>query len=298
MSVALPAIRPQLGLESNLMAEIGQQNRLEILKNSPQGVYLDGAEHGEILLPGALVPDWASNGDIISVFVYRDSEDRIIATTKTPKAKVGEFACLKVVGEHPSAGLFLDWGLEKDLLLPFREINGHLKIGDSAVVYLYLDSHEGQERIAASARIGRCLRNDPPPYQAKDAVDLIIVNETDLGYKAIVDNSFMGMLYKNELSQPLEYGQSLTGYIRQVRSDGKIDLQRDPPKTKAVLPLSEEIFDSLTDADGSLPYNDKTPPEIIREAFNCSKKAFKQAIGVLYKQRRILITDAGIELVR
>ena len=280
------------------MANIGQENRLEIIKDAPHGIYLDGGKHGEILLPKNQVPDWVSNGDTLSVFVYLDSEDRVIATTKTPKAKVGEFACLEVVGTHPKAGVFLDWGLEKDLLLPYREINGTLHIGDKVVVFIYLDALDGRERLAASARIGRCLRNDPPRYQRKDEVDLIVVSETDLGYKAIVDHSHMGMLYKNELSESLEYGQSLKGFVRQVRPDGKIDLQRDPPKTKTVLPLSEDIFDALTDAGGKLPYNDKTPPETIREAFNCSKKAFKQAIGTLYKQRRILITDSGIELTK
>ena len=280
------------------MAIIGQENRLEVIKEAPHGIYLDGGKHGEILLPKAQVPDWVSNGDILSVFVYLDSEDRVIATTKTPKAKVGEFACLEVVGTHPKAGVFLDWGLEKDLLLPYREMKDRLRIGDKVVAFLYVDVLEGRERLAASARIGRCLRNDPPRYQRKDEVDLIVISETELGYKAIVDHSYMGMLYKNELSAPLEYGQSLRGYIRQVRPDGKIDLQRDPPKKKTLLPLSEEIFDALIDAGGKLPYNDKTSPETIREAFNCSKKAFKQAIGTLYKQRRILITDSGIELTK
>jgi len=280
------------------MAIIGQENRLEVISEAPQGIYLDGGRLGEILLPRAQVPDWVSVGEILSVFIYLDSEDRFIATTKTPKAKVGEFACLEVVGSHPKAGLFLDWGLEKDLLLPYREINGDPRVGDPVVVYIYLDAVDGRERLAASARIGRCLSNDAPRYEPKDEVDLIVVNQTELGYKAIIDHSHMGMLYKNELSEPLEYGQKLKGYIRLVRPDGKIDLQRDPPKGKVVLPLSEDIFDELTEAGGDLPYNDKTPPEEIRSAFNCSKKAFKQAIGTLYKQRRIVITPEGIELAK
>lgn len=276
------------------MAEIGKQNRLEILKESPQGLYLDGGEHGEILLPKAQVPEWVSIGDILSVFLYCDSEDRPIATTKTPLAMVGQFASLKVLEVNRNLGAFLDWGLEKDLLLPFREQTQRVQEGSQAVVYVNLDPRN--DRIVASGRIRRFLSPYKPLYEAGDAVDLIVADETPLGYNAIIENAHLGLLYKSELSEPLEYGQCFTGYIKELRPDGKIDLRRDPAGYRRVMPLSEEIYDALVDAGGALPFNDKSPPERIRETFGVSKKAFKQALGSLYKQHRIRFEGDGIEL--
>ncbi len=278
------------------MAEIGKQNRLNILKESPQGLYLDDGENGEILLPNALVPDWVKIGDTLSVFVYRDSEDRIIATTKTPHAKVGQFAYLEVVEVNPKIGAFLDWGLEKDLLLPFREQDEHVSEGEGVVVFIRID--EQKDRIVASARLNRHLNLSKPDYNPGDEVDLIVTDETPLGYNAIIDHAHLGLLYKTELSESLEYGQPITGYIKEVREDGKIDLRRDPAGYKRVLSVSEDIFDALVDAGGRLPYNDKTPPETIRKVFGISKKAFKQALGTLYKQRRIRFEGDGIEIVQ
>ncbi|MDG2254413.1 MAG: S1-like domain-containing RNA-binding protein [Opitutaceae bacterium] len=278
------------------MAEIGKNNRLVILKEAPHGLYLDGGDHGEILLPKAQIPDWASVGETLSVFVYCDSEDRIIATTKTPLATVGQFASLKVVEVNSKVGAFLNWGLEKDLLLPFREQTQRLREGSRAVVYINQDPHN--DRIVATARIRRFVSPYKAYYRVGDAVDLIVFEETPLGYNAIIENAHIGLLYKNELSGPLEHGQQFTGYIKEMRPDGKIDLSRDAAGYRRVLPVAEDIFDTLVDAGGRLPFSDKSPPEQIREKFGISKKAFKQAIGSLYKQRRIEIKDDGIELTK
>jgi|TARA_B110000467_G_C18335574_1_gene497326 predicted RNA-binding protein (virulence factor B family) len=278
------------------MAEIGKNNRLVILKEAPHGIYLDGGDHGEILLPKAQVPDWASVGETLSVFIYCDSEDRPIATTKTPLATVGQFASLEVLEVNRSIGAFLDWGLDKDLLLPFREQMQHPREGSKAVVYINQDPHN--DRIVASAKVRKFISPYKAYYEAGDSVDLIVFDETPLGYNAIVENAHIGLLYKSELSEPLEYGQQFTGYIKEMRVDGKIDLSRDPSGYRRVLPVAEAIFDTLVDAGGKLPFNDKSPPEQIREKFGVSKKAFKQALGSLYKQRRIQFEGDGIELAK
>ncbi len=278
------------------MAEIGKSARLEILKQSPQGLYLDGGPLGEILLPRYQVPDWAEVGETIAVFIYCDSEDRPIATTRTPLAQAGQFASLEVVSVHPKLGAFLDWGLDKDLLLPFREQKRRLRPGMRAVVYVYCDSVS--QRVVASSRLRRYISPYKPNFKEGDEVDLIVFDETDLGFNAIVDGSHLGLLYKSELSEPLEYGQTLTGYIKAMRDDGKIDLRRDASGYRRVLPLAEDIFDAVVEADGYLPFNDRSSPEAIRDRFGASKKAFKQALGSLYKQRRIAFKDDGVVLVR
>lgn len=276
------------------MAQIGKQNRLNLLKESPQGIYLDGGELGEILLPSILVPNWAKLGDVVDVFLYRDSEDRLIATTRSPKAQVEQFAYLEVLEVNERIGAFLDWGLEKDLLLPFREQKTTVRPGQKIVVYVMIDDHN--DRIVASARLNRHWNQTKPDYQAGDPVHLLVAEETPMGYRAIIDNSHTGLLYKSELSEPLEYGQSFQGYIKEVRPDGKIDLRRDAAGYRRVLPLAEDIFDRLVEKGGFLPLNDKTDPDRIRATFGVSKKAFKQALGSLYKQRRIRFDDDGIKL--
>ena len=276
------------------MAQVGKQNRLNLLRESPQGVYLDAENLGEILLPKHLVPDWAKIGDVVDTFLYRDSEDRLIATTKSPKVQVGQFACLEVLEVNDRIGAFLDWGLEKDLLLPFREQKTNVRPGQKVVVFAMIDDHNN--RLVASARLNRHWNQSEPDYQAGDPVRLLVAEETPMGYRAIIENRHTGLLYKSELSEPLEYGQSFQGYIKEVRPDGKIDLRRDAAGYRRVLPLAEDIFDKLTDDGGFLPFNDKTDPEVIRKTFGVSKKAFKQAIGSLYKQRRIALKGDGIIL--
>jgi len=276
------------------MAILGKRNTLPIVRQAPPGYYLDGGTHGEILLPGRYVPTGAMPGGTIDVFVYRDSEDRLVATTETPLVMVGEFGFLRVVSELPAIGAFLDWGLEKDLLLPRREYAGGIRTGGHALVHVMLD--ERSDRIVATARLSRHLNLTPAAYTEGQAVKLIVESETPLGYKAIVNNAHLGLLYRAELAGPLSIGQVLDGFIRTVRPDGKIDLGLDPAGHRRLGPLADQILAALKTAGGQLPYHDGSSPEEIRAALGMSKKAFKQAIGVLYRDRRIVIEPAGIRL--
>jgi len=276
------------------MAILGKRNTLPIVRQAPPGYYLDGGPHGEILLPGRYVPTGAMPGGTIDVFVYRDSEDRLVATTETPLVMVGEFGFLRVVSELPAIGAFLDWGLEKDLLLPRREYAGGIRTGGHALVHVMLD--ERSDRIVATARLSRHLNLTPAAYTEGQAVKLIVESETPLGYKAIVNNAHLGLLYRAELAGPLSIGQVLDGFIRTVRPDGKIDLGLDPAGHRRLGPLADQILAALKTAGGQLPYHDGSSPEEIRAALGMSKKAFKQAIGVLYRERRIVIEPTGIRL--
>ena len=277
------------------MALIGKRNSLPILRQAPPGLYLDGGTHGEILLPGRYIqPGWAVGG-AMDVFIYRDSEDRLVATTETPRAVVGEFAHLRVVSRNPSVGAFLDWGLEKDLLLPLREHAASLRPGDWVLVRIALD--ERSDRIIASARLSRWLNLTPPAYAAAQAVKLIVESETPLGYRAIIEHAHLGLLYRAELAGPLIIGQALDGFIRTLRPDGKIDLGLDPAGHRRIAPLGGQILAALQASGGHMPYHDGSSPEEIRAAFGMSKKAFKQAVGTLYRERRILIGPDGIRLV-
>ncbi len=278
------------------MAILGKRNTLTILRHAPPGYFLDGGSLGEILLPGRYTPTGAKVGGQISVFLYRDSEDRLVATTETPLAMVGEFAHLLVVAENPGIGAFLDWGLEKDLLLPRREYATGVHPGRRILVFVMLD--ERSHRIVATARLNRHLNLTPPPYAEGQPVKLIIESETPLGYKAIIESSHLGLLYRAELAAPLTIGQALTGYIRTIRPDGKIDLGLDPAGHRRLGPLSAQILTALEKAGGHLPIHDNSPPAQIRTALGMSKKAFKQAIGVLFRERRILIEPGGIRITK
>ena len=276
------------------MAILGKRNLLPIIRQAPPGFYLDGDTHGEILLPGRYLPGGGKPGEKVDVFVYRDSEDRLVATTETPLAMVGDFAFLRVVSQSPSIGAFLDWGLEKDLLLPRREYAGGIREGGMALVHVMMDDRS--DRIVATARLNRHLDLTPPNYSEGQAVKLIVESETPLGYKAIINGAHTGLLYRAECGGPLSIGQSLDGFIRTVRPDGKIDLGLDPVGHRRLAPLSEQILAALKAAGGRLPYHDGSSPEAIREALGMSKKAFKQAIGALYRERRIIIEPDGIRL--
>lgn len=277
------------------MAIIGKRNQLTVLKSAPPGFYLDGGEHGELLLPGSLAPQGAKVGDVLDVFVYRDSEDRLVATTETPHAEVGQFAYLRVVSVARRIGVFLDWGLGKDLLLPIRELKqSGVARGDWLVVYVMLDTKT--DRIVASARINRHLGRPPPAYAVDEKVELLVIGETPLGYNAIVNNAHVGLLYRSDLSGPLGVGQKLDGYIGAVREDGKIDLRLDRAGYQRISSNSEKVLEALTAGGGRLPFHDASTPDEIRAAFGMSKKAFKQAIGSLFKERRIVITQHGIRL--
>jgi len=274
---------------------LGRRSKLAVTREAAPGMFLDGGSHGEILLPGRYIPAGTVEGDILDVFVYRDSEDRLVATTETPYAMVNEFAYLRVVGVRPSIGAFLDWGLAKDLLLPRREQTGPVREGELLVVRVTID--EKSDRIVASARLNRWLDLEPASYVPEQAVKLLITGETPLGYNAIVEGAHRGLLYHSDLAGPLRIGETITGYVRAVRPDGKIDLALDRAGYVRVKPLSEQILEALQKAGGTLPLHDKSTSEEIREAFGVSKKAFKQAVGALYRQRRIAIEPEAIRLL-
>ena len=276
------------------MALLGQFNTLPIVRQAPPGLYLNGSTHGEILLPGKYIPLGAVPGTSIKVFVYRDSEDRLVATTETPLATVGQCASLRVVTVKRGVGAFLAWGLEKDLLLPLREQTRELRPLDWVLVHIALDPKS--DRIIATARLNRWLDKTPPNFQEEQPVKLLIESETPLGFRAIINHTHHGLLYHSDLARPLLVGQTLDGFIRTVRADGKIDLALNPIGHRPIAPLTDQIVAKLRASGGRLPYHDKSTPEQISAAFGVSKKLFKQAIGALYRDRRILIEPAGISL--
>ena len=276
------------------MVEIGRVNTLEVVRETDNGLYLDGRELGEILMPKKFITEEVRKLGWADVFVYSDSEDRLVATTEKPYAMVGEFAYLKAVATS-KFGAFLDWGLPKDLLVPFREQKADMLEGRNYLVYLFLDSLT--KRIAASAKLDKFLDNIPPEYEPGDEVQLMIAEETDLGYKAIVNNEHWGMLYKNQLYQTLSQGQKITGYINKVRDDEKIDLLLEKPGYEKVDAISQKILDELKQNRGFMAVSDNTSPEMINALFGISKKNFKKAIGSLYKKRMITFDSDGIRLV-
>ena len=276
------------------MALLGKINILTVLKDAPPGLYLDGGDLGEILLPGDSIPPGAGPDDELQVFLYRDSEDRLVATTHDPLACVGDFAALKVKQVHPTIGAFLDWGLNKDLLLPMREQERRVHKGDIVVVFVFID--EVSQRIIATTRWREHLSATPPNYSEGAPVSLLIAGESPLGYNAIVDNTHVGLLFRSELGSALQVGDKCKGYVRNVRPDGKLDLGLDPEGYQRIAPLADRILTALRSQDSKLPVHEGSSPEDIRAAFQTSKKAFKQAIGNLYRQRLIEIKGADIVL--
>ncbi|TWI50959.1 hypothetical protein IQ22_03658 [Pseudomonas duriflava] len=278
------------------MALIGRFNSLQIVKQTDFGLYLDAGQEGEILLPNRYVPkdEPADIGDWLNVFVYLDSEDRVIATTQRPKVQVGQFASLKVV-DVSRIGIFLDWGLPKDLLLPHSEERRPLQVGDYCVVYVYLDPRS--RRITATARLDRYLDTTPAAYTPGQAVDLLIVEKTPMGFKAVVEGKHWGLLHNNEVFKFLRSGMNEQGFIKEVRPDGKISLSLQRLGREATDTLSQTILGLLKARQGVLEVSDKSSPELISQLFGVSKGAFKKAIGGLYKQGLIVIHDDRIELI-
>lgn len=277
------------------MVKLGRYNILKVVKNVDFGAYLDGGEGVEILLPTRYISKPLHPGDEIEVFIYRDNEGRLIATTEHPFAQVGEFAFLQVsdVNKH---GAFLDWGLMKELLVPYSEQRVKLGRGMIIPVYVYLD--DASKRIVASAKIEKFLGNRVPAYKRGDKVKALVLKRTEQGYKTIVDNLFFGMVYENELYEPMEIGETVDAFVKQVREDGKIDLVLHGSNDGRIDSLAAEVMKRLLDQpDGFLPLNDTSSPEAIRETFHCSKKDYKKAIGSLYRDRAISIEEYGIRLV-
>ena len=275
------------------MVEIGRFNTLTVVKIVDFGVYLDGGERGEILMPKEYVPANCFPDDEVKAFVYFDSEDRIVATTEHPHVMVGEFAFLKVVALSP-VGAFLDWGLMKDLLVPYKEQKMTMREGKWYLVYVRLDPITG--RIMASEKVEKFLNNIPPQYKYNQEVDLMVVEDGEIGYKVIVNNLHWGMIYHNQVFQRLEKGEHLKGYVKEVRDDDKLDISLTPLGYQKVDGIAKVILDALQVKGGFLPVHDKSDPDVIYSLFRCSKKAFKQAVGALYKQHLIVLEKDGIRL--
>lgn len=276
------------------MATVGRYNTLKVLRETSSGYFLDGEELGDILLPGKYAPRRLKEDDEIEVFLYFDSEDRIIATKEEPDCEVGDFALLEVV-EVNEIGAFLNWGLQKDLLVPFREQKLKMEPGSWHIVYVYIDEKTG--RIAASAKVDKFLGLQPADYKPGDEVELFIYGPCPLGFNAIINNAHWGMLYAGEVFQPLNRGEHITGYINKVREDGKIDLSLYPAGYKKAQTSAELIIEYLKRNDGFMELTDKSPADEIYETFGISKKNFKMAVGSLYKNRVIEIGQNGIRLI-
>jgi len=276
------------------MLEIGKMNLLRIVKEVDFGLYLDGGDMGEILIPTRYVPETYEIGDDLEVFVYCDSEDRLIATTEMPKAPVGEFAYLSVV-EVTKVGAFLDWGLPKDLFVPFREQQQRMKKGESYLVRIYLDD---SDRIAASSKLENFLNQSPPPFTVGEKVTLTIWDRSELGYKALINETHLGLIFDADIFQVLTPGDSVPGIIKNIREDGKIDLRLEASRHETVSGIAGDILAKIEKNHGCIALNDKSTPAEITKTFGVSKKVFKQAIGSLYKKRLITITTEGIRLVK
>lgn len=274
--------------------KLGEYNQLEVVKEVDFGMYLDGEEAGEILLPTRYVPEDCKPGDWLNVFLYLDNEERLIATTLTPLVKVGEFAYLEVswINQY---GAFLNWGLMKDLFVPFSEQKMKMQVGKKYIIHAHLDDES--YRIVASAKVERYLSKGIPDYEPGVEVDILIWQKTDLGFKAIIDNQFSGLLYDSEIFRNLHTGDRLPAYIKQVRPDGKIDLMIDKPGLEKVGDFSQQLLEFITKQGGLIPFTDKSDATLIYDTFGVSKKTFKKAVGDLYKRRLILISDNGLQLV-
>ena len=277
------------------MVNIGQINTLVVVKKVDFGVYLDGKELGDILLPERYVPASCMLKDELDVFIYLDSEDLLIATTQTPKAMVGECAYLKVI-EVNAVGAFLDWGLPKDLLVPYGEQQTPMEVGHSYVVTLYID--EASDRIAASSRLKKFVVDTSPYFKPQQQVELLICERTELGYKAIVNQAVIGLLFNSDVVKPVSYGESLQGYVKQVREDNKLDLCLQLVSREALDALSQEILAFIEAQGGVITLTDKSAPEDIAKQFGVSKSSYKKALGKLYQKRLVLIEKKSVSLVK
>ena len=273
--------------------ELGKFNQLEVVKEVDFGLYLDGGEEGEILLPTRYVPEGCQVGDMLNVFLYLDIDERLIATTLTPLVQVGQFACLEVAWVN-QFGAFLNWGLMKDLFVPFSEQKMKMQVGRKYVIHAHLDDES--YRIVASAKVERYLSKDIPDYAPGTEVDILIWQKTDLGFKAIIDNKHSGLLYENEIFCTLETGMQMRAFVKQVREDGKVDLILQKPGFEKIDDFSKTLLDYIKEHGGRIHLNDKSPAEDIYDTFGVSKKTFKKGVGDLYKKRLISLQENGVTL--
>ena len=275
--------------------QLGAYNLLKIVKEVDFGLYLDGGDEGEILLPKRYVPKDYKIGDELDVFLYLDQDERLVATTEHPLAKPGDFAYLECswVNEY---GAFLNWGLMKDLFCPFREQKRRMEIGSSYIVYVTID--EESYRIMATAKVDKYLNKEKPTYNAGDEVDIMIWQKTDLGFKVIIDNQYPGLLYQDQIFQYIHTGDRMKGYIGRVRPDGKIDVSLQKTGQQQTADFAETLYQYLLDNDGACDLGDKSEADDIYERFHVSKKVFKRAIGDLYKKRLITVSPMSIRLLK
>lgn len=277
------------------MMTIGKWNTLRVVADTKFGLYLGDEEGNEVLLPNKYCPKEAQIGDEINVFLYRDSEMRPVATTLPPFITRDTFAFLKV-REVTSIGAFLDWGLEKDLLVPFKEQEPRMDLNRWYIVYMYLDMASG--RLVATNRVRRFVKNEELTIEVGDEVQLLIWEETEVGFRAIINNKHHGMVYRTDLFNPLRIGERMKGYVRLIREDNKVDLSLNPPGFGHVEAQAEVLLKLLKDRGGRLPFGDKSDPDAIQMALNMSKKTFKKAAGTLLKKQLITVSDHEVVLVK
>jgi len=273
------------------MITLGTYNTLEILRDTSVGLFLGDGEGNDILLPNKYVPETYELGDSISVFCYLDHSERPVATNLEPEILVNEFQLLKVV-EVNEFGAFLDWGLEKHLLVPFREQRNKMQEGHWYVVYCYLDPQSN--RLVGSNKIDKFLNNDTLSVQEGDIVELVVSRQTDLGYEVIINNNHKGLVYANEIFKKISVGANTKGVIKKIRPDNKVDVSLQPLGENILEPAANKIYEQLLAHGGFLGLHDKSDPELIKEGLQMSKKTFKKGIGTLYKARKIEIKSDGI----
>ena len=275
------------------MISIGKHQKLKVMRFADQGLYLIDEENNEVLLPNKYITENMPVYTEVDVFIYKDSEDRLVATTETPKIKLNGFALLKV-NDVASFGAFLDWGLQKDLLVPNSQMAQDMQVGKSYLVFMYLD--EETDRLVASSKTNRFLSNDELTVYEGDEVDLIIAGESSLGINVIVNGIHKGLLYHNEVFKQTRPGARLKGFVKKIREDNKLDLSLQKQGYGNIEPNSLLILEKLKDNNGYLALNDKSDPEVIKAQLGMSKKTFKKAIGALYKQKLIAMEKSGIRL--
>lgn len=276
------------------MLEVGKHHILRVLRETRVGCYLGDREGNEVLLPAKYVPQDTKAGDALSVFIYRDGEERLIATTQTPKVLLHHFGYLQVK-MITQIGAFMDWGLEKDLFVPFREQPAKMITGRFYLVYLYQDAETG--RLTASANLKRFLNQTPPDVKEGDEVELIAWEASPLGMKVIVNHQYAGLIFQSELFAPLQTGEVRKGYVLKVREDGKLDISLRKPGYASISDEAERILEYLNSHNGFLPLTDNSTPEEITAHLAMSKKSFKKAVGLLYKNKRIRLEADGIYIV-
>ncbi len=278
------------------MLQLGQTNILTILRGTSVGMYLGDEEGNDVLLPNKYIPENANVGDTIEVFLYRDSEDRVIATTLEPKIKLNGFAYLRVSAVS-NIGAFVDWGLEKDLLIPFREQNSNrLREGDSTIVYLYLD--ELTNRLVGSCKINKFISKEVDELKRGNQVELLVYSETNLGLNAIINNKFHGLIYGNEVFRRVKLGTQTKGYIKNIRPDNLIDVSLEKIGYDSIDDNAQKIIETLEKNQGFLDLTDYSDPNYIMYRLEMSKKTYKKAVGLLYKQKKILIKEDGIYSIK